>query len=84
MSYQIGNKRKIMCSLFGPAHEKLVLIALLSKEGSGDMGGSRRGGGGQGVRTPLKYHKNKGFLCKTGPDSLKNNKATKLAFNHHE
>ena len=46
------------------------------------MGGSR-GGGGQGVRTPppLKNHKNRGFLCNTGPDHPKNHKATKAAFN---
>ena len=46
------------------------------------MGGSRGGGGGQGVKTPLlKNHKNKGFLRNTGPDPLKNHKATKPAFN---
>ena len=28
-------------------------------------------GGGQGVRTPLKTHKNIGFLCNTGLDPLK-------------
>ena len=37
--------------------------------------------GGQGVRTPLKNHKNKGFLSNTGPDHLKNHIATKPAFN---
>ena len=37
--------------------------------------------GGQGVRTPLKNHKNIGFLSSTGPDPLKNHKATKPAFN---
>ena len=42
------------------------------------MGRSR---GGQGVRTPLKNHKNIGFLSNTGPDPLKNHKATKPAFN---
>ena len=42
-------------------------------------------GGGQGVRIPLKIHKNIGFLCNTGPDPQKNHKATKPAFNvgHH-
>ena len=35
----------------------------------------------QGVRNPLKYHKNIGFLSKTGPYPLKNHKATKPAFN---
>ena len=47
------------------------------------MGGSRGGGGEQGVQTPppLKNHKNKGFLSNTGPDPLKNHKATKPAFN---
>ena len=38
-------------------------------------------GGGQGVRTPLKNHKNIGFLSNTGPDPLENHKATKPAFN---
>ena len=45
------------------------------------MCGSRGGGGGQGVRTPLKNHKNIGFLSNTGPDPLENHKATKPAFN---
>ena len=37
--------------------------------------------GWQEVRTPLYYHKNIGFLSKTGPYPLKNHKATKPAFN---
>ena len=37
--------------------------------------------GGQGVRTPMKNHKNIAFLSNTGPDPLKNRKATKPAFN---
>ena len=37
--------------------------------------------GGQEVRTPWKNHKNLGFLGNTGPDLLKNHKATKPAFN---
>ena len=41
------------------------------------MRGSR--GGRQGVRTPLKNHKNKGFLSNTGPDPLK---MTKLPNQH--
>ena len=41
----------------------------------------QRGGGGQGVRTPRKIHKNTGFLSNTGSDPLKNHKATKPAFN---
>ena len=47
------------------------------------MGGSR--GGDWGTPPPLKNHKNIGFLGKTGPDPLKNFKATKPAFNtgHH-
>ena len=40
-----------------------------------------RRGGGQGVRTPLKNYKNIGFLSNTGPDPLKNHKATKPTFN---
>ena len=38
-------------------------------------------GGGQRVRTPMKNHKNIGFLSNTGPDPLKNHKATNPAFN---
>ena len=38
------------------------------------------GGGVQGVRTPPP-EKNIGFLSNTGPDPLKNHKATKPAFN---
>ena len=34
-----------------------------------------------GIRTTLKNHKNIGFLSNTGPDPLKNHKATKPAFN---
>ena len=37
--------------------------------------------GGQGVRTPMKNHKNTGFLSNTGPDPLKNHKVAKPAFN---
>ena len=37
--------------------------------------------GGQTVQTPLKNHKNVGFLSITGLDPLKNHKATKPAFN---
>ena len=32
--------------------------------------------GGQGVWTPLENHKNIGFLGNTGPDPLKNHKAS--------
>ena len=39
------------------------------------------GGGGQGVWTPLKNHKNIGFLSNNGLDPLKNHKATKPEFN---
>ena len=35
--------------------------------------------GRPGVWTPLKNHKNKGFLCNTGPDPLRNHKPTKPA-----
>ena len=43
------------------------------------MGGSR--GGDRGSGTPLKNHKNIGFLCNTGPDPLKNHNPTKPEFN---
>ena len=39
------------------------------------------GGGGAGLRTTLKNHKNVRFLSSTGTDPLKNHKATKPAFN---
>ena len=45
------------------------------------MGGSRGGGGAGGPDPTLKNHKNIGFLSNTGPDPLKNHKATKPAFN---
>ena len=47
------------------------------------MGGSRGGGGGgaRGPDTPRENHKKIGFLSNTGPDPLKNQKATKPAFN---
>ena len=38
------------------------------------------GGGGQGVWTSMKNHKSIAFLSNTGPDPLKNHKATKPAF----
>ena len=37
----------------------------------GSSGGGGGGGGGQGVRIPLKNHKNIGSLSNTGPDPLK-------------
>ena len=42
---------------------------------------SRGGGGAGGPTSPLEKHKNIGFLSNTGPDPLKNRKATKPAFN---
>ena len=41
----------------------------------------REGGGGAGVLTPSEKAQNTGFLSKTGPDRVKNHKATKPAFN---
>ena len=38
-------------------------------------------GGGGGVWTPLKNHKNIGFLRNSGPDPLKIYEATEPAFN---
>ena len=40
----------------------------------------RKSGGTGGPTFPLENHKNIGFLSNTGPDPLKNHKATKLAF----
>ena len=61
-------------------HEILVLIAKASNETWRHARIQREG---QGVRTPspLKNHKNIGFLSNTGPDPLKIHKATKPAFN---
>ena len=61
----------------------LVLVQLrkrldMAKNFLTGMGGSR--GGRQAVHTPQKYHK-KGFLSNTGPDPLKNRKATGQQFN---
>ena len=50
-------------------------------EGISEVGHGRIQRGGQGVRTPLKNHKNIGFLSNTGADHLKNHRATKPAFN---
>ena len=44
-------------------------------------GGGGGGGGGRGSGPPLKNHKNIGFLSNAGPDSLKNHKSIKPAFN---
>ena len=43
------------------------------------QGPKRDGGGGSG--SPLKNHKNIGFLSKTGPEPLEIYKAAKPAFN---
>ena len=53
---------------------KVLLALILSCHG-------RIQRGGQGVRTPLKNHRNLGFISNTGPDLRKNHKATKPAFN---
>ena len=39
-------------------------------------------GGGQGVRTPLKNHKNIGFLSNTGPDPLKKTQRYQARFQY--
>ena len=41
----------------------------------------RSSGGDRGSRPPLQNHQNLGFLSNTGPDCLKNHKATKPEFN---
>ena len=48
---------------------------------NGAHGRIQRGGGDRGSGPPLKNHKTLGFLSNTGPDPLKNHKATKPAFN---
>ena len=63
-----------------PAHEILVLFTLSKKGQAGLSWADLEGGGEQGVGTPLKNHKNIGFLSNTGPDTLKIHKATKPAF----
>ena len=55
-----------------------IYVYITAKTDLHSMGGSW---GGTRVRTSLKNHKNKGFLSNTGPDPLKNHKATKPAFN---
>ena len=45
------------------------------------LGSRGGGGGGAGGPDPLKITKNIGFLSNTGPDPLKNHKATKPEFN---
>ena len=56
----------------------LIVFLFLSEY---HMNGMRGSTGGTGDWTPLKNHKNIGFLSNTGPDPLKNHKATKPAFN---
>ena len=45
------------------------------------MGDPEGGDRGFGPRSPMKNHKNIGFLCNIRPDTLKNHKATKPAYN---
>ena len=72
--------------LFPYARNVILYLVLLQPRKRPDMaenfltgmGGSR--GGRQGVQTPQKDHK-KGFLINTGPNLLKNRKATWPEFN---
>ena len=66
-------RAKLSCS-----YHKLHEAAWADPEGGGGGGG---GGGGRGSGPPLKNHKNIGFLSNAGPDSLKNHKSIKPAFN---
>ena len=68
--------------LFPPDFESAISVIPLKVIGMIPMCGSRGGGGGggRGSGPPLKNHKNIGFLSNTGPDPLKNHKATKPAF----
>ena len=60
----------IICYMYLSNHQSLSLVQCTC------MGGSR---GGKGVWTPLKNHKNIGFLSNTGSDPLENHIATKPA-----
>ena len=64
------------------AREKLILLYKNNKGANKSPLSSS--GGEQRVRRPipLKYHKNMGFLSKTGPDPLKNHKAAKPQISH--
>ena len=75
-SCQVFNETELIVA--GPL-DRPSLAFLLSINNT-SMRGSR-GGGGMGFGPPLKNHKNIGFLSNTGPDPLKNHKATKLVFN---
>ena len=57
------------------------IFLLVSEAMHGSRSGGGGGGGGQGSPLPVKNHKAKGFLSKTGPDHMRNHKATKPAFN---
>ena len=59
-----------------PSHHRILICCRESIF----MRGSREGDRGFGPPSP-ENHKNIGFLCNTGPDPLKNHKATKPAFN---
>ena len=57
---------------------RFVLFGLILTWAYPEGGG---GGGDRGSGPPLKNYNNIGFLSNTGPDPLKNHKATKPAFN---
>ena len=63
--------RRTYCLVIQASHYRDVAV----------HGGDPEGGTGGPDPSPLKNHKNIGFLCNTGPDPLKNHKATKAAFN---
>ena len=56
---------------------KAYILGYLNMGGDSEGGG----GGGRGHGSPLKNHKNKGFLSNTDPEPLEIHKATKAAFN---
>ena len=64
-----------------PANLESKILSEPSNTVETDMCGSRGGGGRGSGSLHLKNHKNIGFLSNTGLDSLKNQKATKPAFN---
>ena len=62
-----------MCSEMSRASKTLIFLIIYALACADPEGG--------GVRTSLKNHKNIGFPSNTGPDPLKNHKATEPEFN---
>ena len=75
----------IILSIENGLSKQYDIICIYARKSVYVMGRSRGATGGRDPPPPLKIHKNMGFLSKTGPDPVKNHKATKPAamLGHH-